>query len=843
MPLTCRKLLHAPFDLATFNSAARDALLHLRLPFCFVIAPTFPQLGPDFASIVLAPKWLPQAGRQLVVFDFRAIDDGPVYARLTHDRVSHQECEQEAVYQGYRNTSIYVQGHSRALEVGDTFLAALGCVVQFQPRDRPAQWCGTLADRFDRPQWWRTEPHLPTFSKDLPVLALHHEHSTLYSASRFPGVPTLGLLAGLVDRTPERTLYISPPSSALTNIDFRGTACRDVLAVFPLTPVPDLAGILVFLDPRQADKEVTYVYLPSGTTDPHFLVRFLDLRPPPCYRVAILPRPGRAGLFTSQKVTLSPLAIRKIILGARRMKAALPRKMRSPHMDIHPMPRFQSKTMQPTHPVYCLHPEARPPPVPVTYQRSPSRTPERARTRSPRPSRSSAPSRPVTPGSGSALAASFLGIALSQPGPAEGSLHSSVRPTAGLPDTLASIQVALLYGAIVCVAVVILWRMHRGMRHAFATPGIGHTVTCKLLTEPVGRTHIEARTLHRLRDATRRLGGRWITDPPLHLPGLMPLQPADEDLSDSDDGEDVQTVSCIILCPEYTAELVDIRIPLPSTVVEATAALNKYGQAACQSCWLPETSPCPAPAWHSNDVLVCIDTVAIDGRLFAARLPAYVCKSDLVRFAGLLPGLDYEVFYNVDQEPLGDRPVHMFPGALVTFLHPGSLWPAQYDLAALLQSRLAWGDAAIPPTPRYANAYCLVHNEVATLCVDAGHHPVRYRDNIAFATGADPSRMRLFAAAPPPDDSGLQGVPCATVLAVGLPPMRDPDSVWHYALLDCRPLLASWRTLCVPNGYVLQRLRFADLAKQFPRLAGSSASMAEGRRQVCCGSRQGRLPL
>ena len=73
-------------------------------------------------------------------------------------------------------------------------------------------------------EYWSTDPHLPTFPKDRPVLALHHEHSTLYSASRFPGVPTLGFLAGLVDRTPERTLYISPPSSALTNIDFRGVA-------------------------------------------------------------------------------------------------------------------------------------------------------------------------------------------------------------------------------------------------------------------------------------------------------------------------------------------------------------------------------------------------------------------------------------------------------------------------------------------------------------------------------------------------------------------------------------------------------------------------------------------
>ena len=140
-------------------------------------------------------------------------------------------------------------------------------------------------------------------------------------------------------------------------------------------------------------------------------------------------------------------------------------------------------------------------------------------------------------------------------------MHSSVRPTTGLPATLVTIQVALLYGAIVCVAVVILRCRHRGLRHAFAIPGIDHKVTCKLLTEPVGRTHMETRMLHRLRAATRRLGGRWITDPPLHLQGLMPLQPADKGPSDFDDGEDVQTVSCIILCPEYTAELADIRIP------------------------------------------------------------------------------------------------------------------------------------------------------------------------------------------------------------------------------------------------------------------------------------------
>ena len=64
--------------------------------------------------------------------------------------------------------------------------------------------------------------------------------------------------------------------------------------------------------------------------------------------------------YTSQKVTLSPLVIRKTILGARRMTAVLPRKLRSPLLDIHPMPRFQLRTLQTTFLTHCPHPEDRP---------------------------------------------------------------------------------------------------------------------------------------------------------------------------------------------------------------------------------------------------------------------------------------------------------------------------------------------------------------------------------------------------------------------------------------------------------------------------------------------------
>ena len=167
-PEVLRLALRPPLDLATFNNAAKDALQHLRLPYCFIIAPTVPQLGPDFASIVVVPKWLPQAGRQVVVFDFRAME-GPVYASFTFENVSHQECVQEAVFQGFRQCHIYVQGHSRALLEGDTFLATLGCVIQFQPLGQAAERHCTLATRFDRPQWWASHPQLPAIGIERPV--------------------------------------------------------------------------------------------------------------------------------------------------------------------------------------------------------------------------------------------------------------------------------------------------------------------------------------------------------------------------------------------------------------------------------------------------------------------------------------------------------------------------------------------------------------------------------------------------------------------------------------------------------------------------------------------------
>ena len=192
-----------------------------------------------------------------------------MYARIVHERVSHQECLQEAVHHGYRECCIYVQGHSRELATGDTFLAALGGVIQFKPLREAATWCCTLPARFDRPQWWTEHPQLPPLGRDRPVLVVHGDTHTLYSASRFPGVPTIRFLADLVGRTPDKALFVSPLGTGLTDVDCRGTPCRDALCMYPIQPTPEREGILVFLDPRQAGLDVAHIYLASPLADPH----------------------------------------------------------------------------------------------------------------------------------------------------------------------------------------------------------------------------------------------------------------------------------------------------------------------------------------------------------------------------------------------------------------------------------------------------------------------------------------------------------------------------------------------------------------------------------------------
>ncbi|CAE7721597.1 unnamed protein product [Symbiodinium sp. CCMP2592] len=292
---------------------------------------------------------------------------------------------------------------------------------------------------------------------------------------------------------------------------------------------------------------------------------------------------------------------------------------------------------------------------------------------------------------------------------------------------------------------------------------------------------------------------------------MMHVQLGDDISSESESGDILTPVSVAVLRLEYSSDQAVISLPLPAQ--RPTISAETFPS-------LLSVLPQPAigvalfiahPAWSNGSDLVCIDTTAIDGRLFVAQAPPYANKHSLLLIAHLPRGVDFEVFFSVDQIPVEEQPVHLFPGALITFLHADCPPPTRFTLGELLQSPDPWGAEVRLPTPAVIEACCLVHKGPARLCVDATRYPMAYRDAIAATTGADPTRMRLFAATPQPDDVALQGVPFTATLAVGHPPPGVRHSVWHCALLDCRPLEASWKAVPIYNGFVAQRTLFASL--------------------------------
>eukprot|EP00439_Symbiodinium_sp_Y106_P003709 s12152_g1.t1 len=170
--------------------------------------------------------------------------------------------------------------------------------------------------------------------------------------------------------------------------------------------------------------------------------------------------------------------------------------------------------------------------------------------------------------------------------------------------------------------------LQQSMHHDLTRP-LENADALPVLQEPKGRTPDENRGLRRLRSVTRRFGGRWITDPPLRLPGLLPPQSEDESDSDSTAAAQVLRVPCAILRPGYTAETFDVIIQIPATPGELSEVLQtlRHPEIVADFPQLVPTLPQPRvgvatfvayPDWPITDVLICLDPTAIDGRLFAA---------------------------------------------------------------------------------------------------------------------------------------------------------------------------------------------------------------------------------
>ncbi|CAE7438579.1 unnamed protein product [Symbiodinium necroappetens] len=358
--------------------------------------------------------------------------------------------------------------------------------------------------------------------------------------------------------------------------------------------------------------------------------------------------------------------------------------------------------------------------------------------------------------------------------------------------------------------------------------------------EPEGRTATEQSHLNTLRSFVSALGGPWLPRLPYDLQHLLQQDSDGESDQDAED-DTLAQVTCSVLAPDFTPAWYSIEIHMPATTDEVITALQPLRPDRMRS-QLPQLVPVlpqpratvatfvSVPTWSPTDQCVCFDCTRVDHRLYGTLVPEYVTLQRLLHIADFPPNLAITVWAGPDQHPVGqDEVVHTFPGMLFCFLHDGEEPQIPITLGQLLQFR-SWNSPGELPEPRTIHAYGLVYYRQAQLFVSDPYLPTRHRQHIAEVTGADITRMRLYAGSPRPTDAAINGVVCKTILAVGDRHRSYVQPAWHLALLDCRLIGLSWRTVTVEGGTFNLEQVLEDLDQHAPN--GWHSVILDDRRQT-----------
>ncbi|OLP92674.1 hypothetical protein AK812_SmicGene25481 [Symbiodinium microadriaticum] len=361
---------------------------------------------------------------------------------------------------------------------------------------------------------------------------------------------------------------------------------------------------------------------------------------------------------------------------------------------------------------------------------------------------------------------------------------------------------------------------------------------CKLLSEP--QTYFGSSEAHiqSLRRATRRLGYSW------RYFSAEPESPASSSDADSTDSievnEEPTLMHFLVLSPGHTAAHVAFHKILPVTVDET---LQQIQAERCPDLCIryprlipAYPQPCPgsgvvlaAPEWCSDEPVarcfLCLDTSAIDGRLFTVAGPPYLSRRHLLHLADLssVPGI--AVHAQGDPIPLDDTAqCHVYDGATFHFLALGAIMPTLFPLATELLSFRSWSPALTAPRSPPESQYCLVHENESILFTMQPGVPTSYRSQIAACLGFTRDRLRLFPANPRISDASLQGYACRSAIAVCEMPRHMPAAA-HAVLVDARALLAGWRSYDTVAGRFSCVDALANLRETLP--AGWQAVLAD----------------
>ena len=304
-------------------------------------------------------------------------------------------------------------------------------------------------------------------------------------------------------------------------------------------------------------------------------------------------------------------------------------------------------------------------------------------------------------------------------------------------------------------------------------------VSAKILDEPPATTPFLEAAVAFLRYTAPRLDGGWRYNVPADAQHIVP--DSDEESSEGT-AEEPSTLHFLVLSPGYLSKHVVIQLRLPVTINEALRGIQAARRATeverFPSLIPANPQPCPGsgvclalPAWHaagsSPRVFLCLDTSAIDGRIFTRASPEYVSRRHLLHLAALSGDNVVDVHTGDDPVPLGDEgQLHVEAGDTFIFVPPGTVVPTLHSLAIDLFSGQAWSRALTAPVLSSDGNYCLVHEADSVLYTTSFLQPTAFRQHIAACVGISLQRLRIFPSFPRVTDATIDGFPCRTVIAV-----------------------------------------------------------------------------
>ena len=230
-------------------------------------------------SVVVTPLWTTAANKCVVILDFRGLG-GKAFAEIVYDVLSHSFCMQQGRSLGFEDFSAYAFGSNSPLLPGASLSAVPGGTIQFcRAGSEPVRF-GTLDSRINCRAFW---PRVSVSSEEFDVpslLALYaDQHAVVQLCGTEQGVPR-GYLESLVERGHGEATIIFPVGHQLADVNVRGVSCQNAAAVFPLTPIPERQGVIVFLDTRQVGQMPSFSYIGTIPICPQDLIDRLHLKPP-----------------------------------------------------------------------------------------------------------------------------------------------------------------------------------------------------------------------------------------------------------------------------------------------------------------------------------------------------------------------------------------------------------------------------------------------------------------------------------------------------------------------------------------------------------------------------------